>query len=76
MTNILAKSFEKEGPEDTSPSDDAVKEAAPVEEHQGLLAASQGVGDRLQGGGQQRGDMGARQQAGWGCSAALGVARV
>ena len=32
MTNILAKSFEKEGPEDTSPSDDAVKEAAPIEE--------------------------------------------
>ncbi len=30
------------------------REAAPVEEHQGLLAASQGVGDRLQGGGQQR----------------------
>ena len=32
MTNILAKSFEKEGPEDTSPSDVGVKEAAPVEE--------------------------------------------
>ena len=32
VTNILAKSFEKEGPEDTSPSDDAVKETAPVEE--------------------------------------------
>ena len=32
MTNILAKSFEKEGPEDTSPSNDSAKETAPVEE--------------------------------------------